>query len=284
MNNSEYFAQYKTACEVIFAAHSTDWLYLKNSDFRYQAVTQSMLELLGVTSMSDVINKTTLEIYSRRNESCDKLIAKFEKQDISVLKTGIIKTQKRGIYLEIIHHKDDLKIVVIYKTPIINPATNEVVGIHGQISPLLWPSVVKTLFKMHGSKGLLINAKHINDPLKEYPLTNIQHMVLFLSIHNYSYSEIALLMNEFGNSITPVQVNERLENLKLIFHVRTKTQLIEKAIGLDFHVILPCDLFNNRESIDISSAAATIVCCNCRLGICSKHAKTNIFNTNHTIV
>ena len=80
-------------------------------------------------------------------------------------------------------------------------------------------------------------------------------------------------MNEFGNSITPVQVNERLENLKLIFHVRTKAQLIEKAIGLDFHVILPSDLFNNIETIDISNALATIVCCNCKLGTCSKHAK-----------
>ncbi|MBX9599319.1 MAG: hypothetical protein K2X04_12190 [Burkholderiales bacterium] len=270
MNNSQYFAQYKTACEIIFASHGTDWLYLKDSEFKYQAMTSSMLKFIGMASLENVIDKTTLEIHVTQNESCHKLIAKFQKQDASIL-----KSKKRGIYLEVIPHEIDSKIVIIYKTPIINPSTHEVVGIHGQINPMLWPNIIKTLFKMHGSKGLLLNAKHINDPLKDYPLTNIQHMVLFLSMHNYSYSEIALLMSEFGNAITPVQVNERLENLKLIFHVRTKAQLIEKAIGLDFHVILPCDLFNNIETIDISSASATIICCNCKLGICLKHSKTD---------
>jgi hypothetical protein len=97
-------------------------------------------------------------------------------------------------------------------------------------------------------------------------------------MNNYSYTEIALLMNEFGVAITPIQVNERLENLKLIFHVRTKAQLIEKAIGLDFHVILPIDLFNNVGTIEISNALATIICCNCKLGICSKHANSDILH------
>jgi hypothetical protein len=175
--------------------------------------------------------------------------------------------------LEVLPRKDSSEIVILYKTPIINPETNEVVGIHGNMNTILWPSIIKTLFKIHGTKGLLLNPKKIDDPLKDYPLTNVQHMVLFLSIHNYSYSEIALFMNEFGNPITPIQVNERLENLKLIFHVRTKIQLIEKAIGLNFHVILPCDLFNNFETIEIGAESAIIVCANCRLGNCNKHAE-----------
>jgi hypothetical protein len=97
-------------------------------------------------------------------------------------------------------------------------------------------------------------------------------MVLFFCINNYSYTEIALLMNEFGNAITPVKVNEILEHLKLIFHVRSKAQLIEKAIGLNFHAILPYDLFNNFESIGTIHDSAVIICCDCRLNNCSKHS------------
>ena len=84
-------------------------------------------------------------------------------------------------------------------------------------------------------------------------------MVLFLCLNNYSYSEIALLLNEFGYTITPVRVNDYLEQLKLIFHVRNKSQLIEKAIGLKFHLFLPEGLFNKISSIEISEEKATII-------------------------
>ena len=76
-------------------------------------------------------------------------------------------------------------------------------------------------------------------------------MVLFLCLNNYSYSEIALLLNEFGYKITPVRVNDYLEQLKLIFNVRNKQLLIEKAIGLNFHVCLPEGLFNKLCSLEI---------------------------------
>lgn len=276
MNNSQYFNQYKAACEIIFTSHNSDRIYLKDTEFKYQAMTDAMVKFIGVESIDDILNQSIADISINLKKDIPDLIDKFKKQDLQIM-----KSQKRGVYLEVLPHNDSdiLEIVILYKTPIINPETNEVVGIHGLMNTILWPSIIKTLFKMHGAKGLLLNSKKISDPLKDYPLTNVQHMVLFLSIHNYSYSEIALLMSEFGNPITPVQVNERLENLKLIFHVRTKTQLIEKAMGLNFHVILPCDLFNNFESIEISAESAIIVCANCRLGNCDKHT-TEIIGAN----
>ncbi len=270
MNDSQYFAQYKAACEVVFASHDSDWIYLKDSEFRYQALTSAMLNFFGVELITDITNQTIEEISINSKKDFPHLINKFQNQDLEIM-----ATKKRGIYLEILPRNGMAEIVILYKTPIINPDTNQVVGIHGHMNAILWPSIIKTLFKIHGSKGLLLNSKQIDDHLKDYPLTNVQHMVLFLSIHNYSYSEIAILMSEFGNPITPTQVNERLENLKLIFHVRTKAQLIEKATGLNFHVILPCDLFNNFETIEISAESAIIVCANCKLGTCTKHNKNN---------
>lgn len=267
MNDQQYFSQYKDACRIIFSNQFDDAIYFKDIDCKYQAITQGMLKYTGALSMSDAINHTNSEILIKSGISLSKLTGKIFKQD-----QLCIKTRKRGIYLEILPYKGITKIVVVSKTPIINPDSNTVVGIYGQISALLWPNITKTLFRMHGTKGLLLNAKINHDPLKDYPLNNIQHMVLFFCLNNYSYTEIALLMNEFGNAITPVKVNEILEHLKLIFHVRSKTQLIEKAIGLNFHAILPCDLFNNFESIETTHDSAIIVCCDCRLHKCAKHS------------
>lgn len=229
-------------------------------------MTKSMAEFIGTSSPMDIIGQDIQTIIQTSSALPNTLIDKFQRQD-----AGIKKNKKRGTYLEIIPYKGELKIVIIHKTPVISHYTDDMVGLHVQISNLLWPSIIKTLFKMHDTKGLLLNPKPNSDPLKDYPLTNIQHMVLFLSLNNYSYSEISLFMGIFGHAITPSQVNERLEQLKLIFHVRIKAQLIEKAIGLNFHVILPCGFFNNIVTLDISHESATIVCCDCRLGICLAH-------------
>lgn len=266
MNNTQYFRKYKTACETFFEAHSRDLSYLKDADFRVQALTTSMVEFIGAVSPQEVIGKDVSTIIHESNNLPNILIEKFHQQDFRIM-----KTKKRGIYLEIVPYNGELKIVIIHKTPVINQYTDDIVGLHVQINNLLWPSIIKTLFKIHGTKGLLLNHKSTSDPLDDYPLTNVQHMVLFLSLNNYSYSEISLFMGVFGQAITPSQVNERLEQLKLIFHVRTKSQLIEKAIGLNFHVILPCSFFNDVVTLEISSESATIVCCDCRLGNCSIH-------------
>jgi hypothetical protein len=87
-------------------------------------------------------------------------------------------------------------------------------------------------------------------------------MVLFMALNNYSYSEIALLLSEFGHQITPVRVNDYLEQLKFIFHVGNKNQLIEKAIGLNFHTYLPAGLFNKTTYIEINDAEAKMICSN----------------------
>ena len=73
------------------------------------------------------------------------------------------------------------------------------------------------------------------------------------------------------HDITSIRVNDYLEQLKLIFHVRTKAQLIEKAIGLNFHVLMPCELFKEVSSIDIKYDITEIICCNCKFNTCTEH-------------
>ena len=267
MNDQQYFEKYLDSFHTVFSDSTKDLAYIKDIDFKYQMMTKGMLNMFNVSQIDEIKGLTSCEIAKFLNLPDRAITNVFHEQD-----ANIKETLTRGTYLEFVPYATRAtKIMVVYKTPIINPTTNNFVGIRGQITKLLWPNVIKTLFKMHGAKGLLLDHKNTRDVLKEYPLTNMQHMVLFLCLNNYSYSEIALFMSEFGHEITPIRVNDYLEQLKLIFHVRTKTQLVEKAIGLNFHVILPGDLFNKMGSIEISKETADIICCNCKLNNCNEH-------------
>ena len=61
------------------------------------------------------------------------------------------------------------------------------------------------------------------------------------------------LLDESGYKINAARVNEYLEQLKFIFHVRSKNELAEKAIGLNLHTYLPDGLFNKTSSIEITN-------------------------------
>lgn len=266
MNDKEYFQHYKDSFSTVFSSHTEDLTYIKDDNFTYQAMTQKMLNLFGVDALNEVIGRSTEDLLESFDKNGDFKKDHFAKQD-----NKIKEAKKRGVFLNVMLHNGVPKIFILHKTPIINPTTGNCVGIRGQIQNLLWPNMIKTLFKIHGNKGLLLNKDVKHNPFHDYPLTNMQHMVLFFCLSNYSYSEIALFMSEFGHNITPIRVNDYLEQLKLIFHVRTKNQLIEKAIGLNFHVCLPGDLFNRLSSIEISNETASIICGNCKLDNCDEH-------------
>lgn len=250
MEDKKYFINYKKNFEAIFL-ESDELVYLKNSEFKYQAITHNMLKLMGLTSEKQVINFTNDKL--QLSGTLSELVPQFNKQD-----EQIKKSRKRDIFLDILPHPEDMQLYVVYKTPIFNPHTDNFVGIRVQLTPLILPHMLKLLFKVHGTKGLLLTQESNINVFKEYQLTPMQHIVLFLCLNNHSYTEISLLMSEFVQNVSPTQVNSYLEELKLIFHVRTKTQLIEKAIGLNFHSYLPYKLFK-LNSISLNNEVASLV-------------------------
>ena len=263
MDDICYLEHYIMSLQIMFDSKK-DYIFVKDNEFKYQMMTEVILEMVGLTAM-EVIGYTAVEI-SHNLDINSTAADLFMRQDQHIRNSG-----RRGTYLEIFHYNDIPQIAVVYKVPIINPTTQKFIGIRGQIMHLIWPNVIKTLFSIHGLKHLDSVENDSYSLLKRYPLSNIQHMVLYLCLHKYSYSEIALFLSSFGHKIAPLRVNDYLEQLKLIFHVRTKTQLVEKAINLNFHTLLPASLFNKFASFEIGREVASIICCNCRLGVCSEH-------------
>lgn len=250
MTDKEYFSKYRDCFQTVFS-QTDDLVYLKDSEFKYQVITDNLLLKFGIDSSQHIINKTTAEL--QLPSAMTSFLPKFEKQDLQIQKYC-----KCGIYLDVFPYPENMNIYVVYKKPIINPVTNNFVGIRGELTPMLFPHIAKLLFKVHGTKGLLLTQKCPKNAFKEYNLTEMQHIVLFLCISNYSYTEISLLVSQFVHEVTPIQVNGYLEELKLIFHVRTKNQLIEKAIGLNFHSYLPLHLFK-PSTINVGSEVAFMV-------------------------
>ena len=64
-------------------------------------------------------------------------------------------------------------------------------------------------------------------------------MVLFLYLNKYSNAEIAEILSSLNYPTSKTRVNDHLKSLKFIFHVKTKEQLIEKGILLNYHLLLP---------------------------------------------
>ena len=104
-----------------------------------------MIYLLG-GNHKNILKHTLSEIAEQLNINNLQIINKLIMQDLQV-----INHKKCKNYLQIMFFNGENNIWIQCKTPIINPETNNCVGIRGQIRKLVWPHAVKTLLKMHGS-------------------------------------------------------------------------------------------------------------------------------------
>ena len=57
MNDKEYFSHYKDSFEAIFSSNTEDCAFIKDIDFKYQAVTEKKIKLLGVNSNQDMLGR-----------------------------------------------------------------------------------------------------------------------------------------------------------------------------------------------------------------------------------
>ena len=250
MSDKQFFGSYVESFNNLYT-YDEEIIYIKDNESKFCGVSQGLLKLFNLSDSTAILGKAGAAL--RYPLGISNMERQFNEQDQQV------KSKKKSmVYLDILEYPDGVIPLVVKKFPIINPQTNNVVGLRAQISDLVIPNIIKLLFKVHGIKGLLFNHKYKKFDFDEYQLNDMQHMVLFLCINNYSYSEISLLLCSFGHEITPNRVNDFIDQLKTIFRVNTKTQLAEKAIGLDFHTFLPRSLLK-FSTLEIGDQALSIV-------------------------
>ncbi len=115
MNDKTYFSKYKNSFKQIFAPESEDCAFIKDADLKCQAVSDKMLEFIGIENKDNFIGKTFPDILELSSHSDIKLIDRLNNKD-----TKIISGKKRATFLELLPYNGANKFYIHYKIPIIN--------------------------------------------------------------------------------------------------------------------------------------------------------------------
>lgn len=229
--DDQYLGHYCFGIDIIYGTSLDEITFVKDHKFKFRYVSKGYLNFLYAdrlkVKMSDIIGRRNGRIKGdQRNASLDQT---FLSQDAEVI--ALNKTKR---FLCVDNHDKPL---IISKTPIVNPATGNCVGIFCRLRNFIHLHILSLIYKVNGIDFGLANASRV-DPLK-YKLTSRQYMVLFLCLNKYSSSEICSIMRILGYEISEGRVNVHLKNLKYIFRVKSKVQLLEVALSYKYHLFIP---------------------------------------------
>ncbi|MBX9598168.1 MAG: helix-turn-helix transcriptional regulator [Burkholderiales bacterium] len=233
LSDKDFFELYIKSADITYNNGDEEIIFIKDANFKFSYLSPGYLKgfQAGGTISEEKILGLVNTVYPKG--SIQALVEEVAlKQDMEIKSS--LKPAK-FLYIDIYN-----RIGLIRKRPIINPATNNFVGIIGNVSPLLLPNILDMLYKMNGIRLGLANSECV-EPL-QHDLTPRQHVILFLYLNRYSATDISSILTTLGQKISAGRVNNHLENLKYIFAAKTKEQLIEKAISLKYHLFIPRQL------------------------------------------
>ncbi len=226
LNDNEFFEYYCESADIVFNNGEEQIVYIKDKDLNFHYLSPAHIKNISKDAFF-VANENNLTEEMRDLHKSLKQSA-YEQDDK-------VRNQKRAfdfIYVDVYD-----RIGFVHKRPIVNPATNNFVGLLGMVKPFEMPNILSLIYKMHDIKYGIANQTTRNS--NKYEITEKQLMVLFLYLNKYSNTEVAKIMTNLGFKISATTVNDHLENLKYIFDVKSKEQLIEKAIALGYNLCIP---------------------------------------------
>lgn len=224
--DKEFLDFYCQCADIMFGHEENEIMYIKDIYHNFRYLSLGHRKHIGKNAYF-VADETNLTAEMKELHAKIKLQA-YEQDNIirSSLKSA------NFIYIDTYN-----RIGFVRKKPIVNPDTGNCVGISGVVRPYSMPNILAAIYKIN--EIALVEEDQKNDLPIEYQLNEKQSMVLFLYLNKYSNTEISEILTTLGHKISKYRVNDHLENLKFIFNVQTKEQLIKKAISLDYHLVIP---------------------------------------------
>ena len=223
LSDDDFFKLYCYSAMTLYDNGSEEIIYIKDKDFDIKFFSKAYTNHRSPNSIAynEVVLKSTAlgeSLYADATRHYDELIKSS-------------RIAQSYLYVDVYN-----SLFIHRERAIINPATDSFVGISGSMRPFMQPNVLNLIYRINNIEYRIANREQ-SDSLK-YELTERQHMVLFFYVNKYSYSEIASILTDLGYTISAGRVNAHLENLKYIFGVKSKEQLIEKAISLKYHLFM----------------------------------------------
>lgn len=230
LQDTEYFDKYCESAKFVYESGGREVVFIKDNTSKFCYLSAGYVD-----GFLEGLNSDGLGSSNSLEDHQDKISTYFRSQTASfeaaIEQDEEVKSLRKEKFFIYVDRFD--QIGLIRKSPIINPFTNNVVGIIGYIIPFILPNISQLLYRVNNINHPIVN-KRLN-----YEMTTKQHMVLFLAVHNFSYTEISKVMTKIGYSISPGRVNEHLESLKFIFRVKSKEELIRKGLALSYHLYIP---------------------------------------------
>lgn len=226
-----YFKRFCEGVDIVFRSNLEEVTYVKDCDSVFRYINKGYLQLLypnkPFIKAEDILGSTRGRIKS--DKRIDDIFIDLLEEDEKV------RNSESTNYFLRVDGSD--RLFIVSKRAVINPATGNTVGLFCQMRNYFHPHMLNLIYKINGVEFGLANSCEA-EPLK-YKLTQRQHMVLFLYLFKYSYTQISSIMTNLGHKISASRVNELLENLKHIFGVTVKDQLIERALSHKYNLLIP---------------------------------------------
>lgn len=203
--------------------------YVTNKHNQLLAVSCRFKEIFNLGEAEE----TSLYSLNDVNKNASSFFYKF-KATLIEQELLVIKNKLHHVFLQVINQFSSSKLYIVHKFPVIIDSNVE--AIYTCMLPYGFPRIPDLTF-------ITFNTNYYARPLtSEHKLTEKQHLILFFLIRNHSYAEISSWMSAFGHTISVARVNEHIINLKNIFNVNSRIELIDKALEKGYYSEVPLGL------------------------------------------
>lgn len=220
--------------------YAKEHVALKDTMNRYIASTPEYARLMGFDTEQQLIDIG----YSRKDLHYNECIDLFHQQDLltAQLKQNILCMDNFECA------EGNLHSIICHKKPLINPDTNNVLGIRLKAEKPLILSPLKLFFSLNTQQSTPFNLGGDFRKCK-IKLSKRQHLVLYLTIHRYTQGDISNFFTLLNDKMSVKTVATTLHRLKERFNVSSNEELIYKSNQLGLHTQVPKMLFKKGSFI-----------------------------------
>lgn len=229
----EYLAKIVDAVKLLSDGMPKQMLAVKDVNSVYIICSDYLAEMIGVKP-SEIEGKRTWPPMYGNSPEFEEII--FEEDQL------IMRTRESRLALKVSYFKEGLRPFSCFKAPIINPETNNVVGVYCCGVEVGHISFTKTMRQ-------IIDGESAHQDVELPHLSRREKQVVFFFMANLSSAEIAKTLGEMeGKSLSKSTVDSIFnDQLYMKFGVYSRPELYSKLQSLGYERLIPTELLKNTS-------------------------------------
>ncbi|HLX53741.1 MAG TPA: hypothetical protein VKR58_07360 [Aquella sp.] len=229
-DDQKFLKQFIDAIDIISEALPKQMIGIKDVNSIHVYCSRYFLEEVLAIDASKIIGKLFIQCEPERFSPVDEIIAEDQ---------GIISRRKPQAFLKLNNFNDGIKPRIIIKSPIINPSTNNVVGLIYQGMDWSLINFNQQLIKAHQL------FKPLNKDKSNLPkLTKREKQIVFFFLAKLGSQEIADILYTIENKHISKSTIDSIfiDRLYIKFGVTNRQALYDKLLQLGYDNLIPQDL------------------------------------------